>query len=293
VNTVNGTWFCHHCGWAGGLSANGAGYGAPLRSRDATPPPPRVYTTPKPPLALSLPEEALRWFAARGIPQSVLTGAGITAGREWCPQLSGYVLAIRFPYRRDGRLVNIKYRALTEKAFWMVKGAERILYGLDDLLGADTICAVEGEMDALSIRAAGGPPTVSVPDGAPPPDATHYASKFAFLDETALTRLRGATTVLIGTDMDAPGERLAQELARRIGRERCRRVSWHSYKDANELLLAQGPQAVLSTLAVAQPFPVPAHDEGPRIPRPVRLLPPVRGRRRIVVLAPVEGSHAH
>lgn len=257
VNTIDGTWYCHHCGFSGGPGTNPIGYGARLHHRIATPPAPRIYTTPKPPLALPLPEEAGAWFANRGIPESVLIAAGITAGQEWCPQVGHHVLAVRFPYLRDGHLINIKYRALTEKHFWMVKGAERILYGLDDLLGADTICAVEGEMDKLSIDTAGGPPTFSVPDGAPAPDTRHYASKFSFLDETAMARLRAATTVLIATDMDPPGERLAQELARRIGYERCRRVSWHPYKDANEVLLALGPAAVRDALTNAHPIPAP------------------------------------
>jgi twinkle protein len=163
---------------------------------------------------------------------------------------------------------------------------------LDDIAGAGELCIVEGEMDKLSVDTAAGPPTVSVPDGAPPPDATHYASKFSFLDVTAMTRLRGARTVLIGTDMDAPGERLAEELARRIGTERCKRVSWTPYKDANELLVARGAASVLQVLAAAEPFPIPFDDEHPQRTRPVRPLPPVRGRRPILDLSTAEAHHA-
>jgi twinkle protein len=292
VNTIDGTWYCHHCGWAGALGANSTGYGARLAHRAATPLPPRVYVTPPPPPSGPVPEQVIQYFADRGIPEHVLTAAGISAGQEWCPQLAGYVLAIRFPYWRNGALVNIKYRAAVAKAFWMVKGAQRILYGLDAIARAETICGVEGEIDKLSIDTAGGPPTVSVPDGAPPPDAKHYASKFAFLDETAMARLTAATTVLIGTDMDAPGQRLAEELARRFGHARCKRVSWHPYKDANEMLVAQGPQAILNALANAQPVLVPKEDEIPHGMRPVRMIPSVRGRRPIVDLPGMEAHHA-
>jgi twinkle protein len=292
VNTIDGTWFCHHCGWAGGLGMHGTGYGASLRPRVATPAPPRVYALPTPPPLTPLSEPIVAWFAGRGIPERMLTAAGITAGQEWCPQVAGAVLTIRFPYLRDRRLINIKYRAVSEKLFWMVKGAERILYGLDAIVGAETICAVEGEMDALSIRVAGGPSTLSVPDGAPSPNTTHYAGKFTFLDEITLGRLRAAATVLIGTDMDAPGDRLANELAQRIGYATCKRVSWHPYKDANEVLVAEGPQAVLDALAAAEPFPVPPDAAIPHRARPVRLLPPVRGRRPVVELPPVKACHA-
>src|SRR5215212_5090121 len=71
VNTVDGTWFCHHCGWAGALGRDGARYGAPQRHRMATPAPPRVYTTPKSPRSGPLLPQVVEWFAGRGIPESV------------------------------------------------------------------------------------------------------------------------------------------------------------------------------------------------------------------------------
>lgn len=39
--------------------------------------------------------------------------------------------------RRDGDLVNVKYRRLGKKEFWQVKGAEKVLYGLDDIKDTD------------------------------------------------------------------------------------------------------------------------------------------------------------
>jgi twinkle protein len=291
VNTVDGIWCCHHCGWSGALSKNGTGYGVPLRQRLPRPLPQRVYTIPKPPPSHFRPKIIVSYFAARGIPESILITAGITADYEFSPIVRKKVLAIRFPYLHDGKLVNIKYRSL-DKQFWMVKGAQRILYGLDDIASAETMCLVEGEIDKLSIATAGGPPTVSVPDGAPAPDARHYGTKFSFLDETAMAHLHGATIVLIGSDMDAPGQKLAQELATRIGPTRCRRVSWLPYKDGNEMLVAEGPQAVLNALAAAEPFRVPPDADIPHGTRPVRLLPPTRGRRPVVELPPVEACHA-
>ena len=74
--------------------------------------------------------------------------------------------ALVFPYMRDGELVNIKYRG-EDKSFWQVKGAEKILFGLDDIVGAREIIIVEGEMDKLALEQAGFKNVVSVPDGAP------------------------------------------------------------------------------------------------------------------------------
>ena len=215
VNTIDQRWCCHHCGWSGALDLHGADYGASIRPRVSSPAPPRAYTIPKPPPAVPLPAEVVEWFAHRCIPELVLIAAGITAGQEWFREVEGCALAIRFPYLRNGTLVNIKYRTL-DKHFRMVPGAERILYGLDGIAGQETVCIVEGAIDMLSIDTASGPPTVSVPDGAPAVDAKNYASKFSFLEETAMAHLHAATTVLIATDMDAPGEKLANDLARRI-----------------------------------------------------------------------------
>lgn len=282
VNTELGTWFCHHCGWSGALGTQGSGRAWRPRSLPA-PAPPRVFAKPQPLPDTPLPSMVVGWFAQRGIPEWVLIEASIRSSGG----------AILFPYLRDAQLVNVKHRLLIDKRFWMEAGAERILYNLDAAVRAPTLVFVEGEVDALSIRAAGGPPALSVPDGAPPPDARHYASKFSFLGPDTLLRLRAATTVLIGTDMDAPGRRLANELAQRLGHGRCRRVSWTPYKDANEMLVAEGPQGVRHALAAAEPFSAPNGLDAAPHRRSVLLLPPSRGRRPIVTLAASGNAYAH
>lgn len=84
----------------------------------------------------------------------------------WSPAANEKVTAAAFPYYRNGKLVNIKYRG-PNKTFWQVKGAEKILYGLDDIVNQDWIIIVEGELDKLALEEAGFQNVVSVPDGAP------------------------------------------------------------------------------------------------------------------------------
>lgn len=261
VNVEKGVWQCmhSHCGWKGGLGSsaqaeqNGAtAYGAPLRQSERPP----GFTKPPLPAEQTVSPPVRRWFAKRGIAPAVLERARISSGREYCPQFERDTNAIRFPYFRAGELINVKYRA-NPKAFWMCRGAERILYGLDDIAGAETIVIVEGEMDKLSVDQAGGWPCVSVPDGAPAVEAANYGSKFDFLSGLAGERLAAAKTVIIATDMDAPGEKLADELARRIGYARCRRAQWPAgCKDANETLIAHGVQGVIDALGAAQPYAI-------------------------------------
>ena len=84
--------------------------------------------------------------------------------------------------------------------------------------------------------------------------------------------LDAAARIILATDNDAPGNALAEELARRLGRERCFRVRWpgsvagrdapeaeadKAYrKDANEVLCKDGPQAIRAYLEAAEPYPI-------------------------------------
>jgi hypothetical protein len=51
--------------------------------------------------------------------------------KRYCAALGGEEWHIAFPYRKNGVIVNIKYRAL-EKHFSQSKGGEQIFYGYDD-----------------------------------------------------------------------------------------------------------------------------------------------------------------
>lgn len=249
VNLDQGVWKCHHpsCGWSGGLQ----------EPRQSQAPRPKVYRVPTY-APETLQARTLQWFARRGIPEAVLQRRQISAGRIYMPQDEAEVDAVQFPYIRDGVVVNIKYRD-SHKHFRMESDAERLLYGLDDVTG-DTLTWVEGEMDALAYEAAfeasGCRSVVSVPDGAPDVKATNYPSKFAFLD-SAMGRFDGITKHLIAGDADAPGQVLAEELARRLGPERCWRVTWPTgCKDCNETLVTHGAATVQRCVAEASPWPI-------------------------------------
>ena len=198
-----------------------------------------------------LPQKVVEWFATRGIPESVLERNCISYGSVYMPQVEGHVNAVRFPYYRGDELVNIKHRD-GKKHFRLEVGAERCLYGLNDL--AATTVIVEGEIDKLSLEAAGITACVSVPDGAPATTARDYASKFSFLEADDLS---GVQAWIIATDGDEPGRRLEDELARRLGRDRCRRVRWpEGCKDANDVLVKHGAAVLAECIEHAEPYPL-------------------------------------
>jgi twinkle protein len=188
----------------------------------------------------------------------------IWAVRNYIPKLKAEVDCIAFPYFRNGVLVNIKFRALDQKAFAQVEGAEKVLYGLDDIGDGKEAVIVEGECDKLALEEAGIRHVVSVPDGAPDKvkagDPDPEDAKFAFLANCTeyLDRLDRIT---LAVDADGPGRALAEELARRLGKERCWRVGWPDSgdvqcKDANETLLTHGADVLRECIEAAEPYPI-------------------------------------
>jgi len=247
VNVDKGTYFCHHCGVSGGLREGHKGASDDLHWRKP------VYRKPEPIVPAEMLDVALvQWFAARSIPAAVLRRNKLSLQPIYMPQVEERVKAICFPYHRNGELVNAKYRD-REKNFRMESGAERILYGYDDIDPAKCVI-VEGEIDKLSVEAAGFVSCVSVPDGAPALNAKNYASKFTYLDDERVEQVR---EWIIAVDNDAPGTRLEEELVRRFGVERCKRVKWpEGCKDANEVLTKHGVDKLRDCINGAEEFPI-------------------------------------
>lgn len=243
VNTDKGVWHCWHCDWSGSLT----------RGEEQRSVPPKFY---RPPVftPCRLPQNVLDWFAGRGIPPEILQRNRIGYGPVYMPQVEEEVNAIQFPYFREGAVVNIKYRD-GRKHFRMAGGAERILYGLDDIQG-DTLLICEGELDKLALEVAGYTSVVSVPDGAPAADSKNYAHKFDFL-ASAESQLAALQRIILAVDNDAPGQRLAEELARRLGPERCYTVQWSAdCKDANDVLMHHKAHILKECIDHAQPWPI-------------------------------------
>jgi twinkle protein len=242
VNTDKGVWNCWHCAWSGTLKTG----------QDSAPQITKTYRRPEwVQNGTGLPQKVVDWFAKRGIGEAPLKRNQIDYGPVYMPQIEDEANAIKFPYFRGAEVVNVKYRD-GQKNFRMHGGAERILYGLNDI--ADRTVWVEGEIDKLSVEMAGITACVSVPDGAPAPESKSYSSKFDFLDSKALEVVK---THVLAVDNDAPGRRLEEELSRRLGPENCLRVTWpEGCKDANDVLMQHGAQVLRECLDNAQPFPI-------------------------------------
>jgi len=214
VNIDKGIWKCHHCDWSGGLQK-------------------KQYVLPKWENQTSLSDKVLEWFLKRNISQDVLSAMKVTDGPEWMPQTGKECHTIKFNYFRDGKLINTKYRD-AEKNFKLVKDAELIFYNIDGLKDQEECIIVEGEIDALTLIKLGHTNTISVPNG-----ASKGHNNMQYLDN-CYQDFEGIKSVIICTDNDEPGNNLANELARRIGVEKCSRALLGEFKDVNEMYCKTG-----------------------------------------------------
>lgn len=246
VNVDDGVFVCHHCGWAGCLKSGED------RKANANWWKPKAYR--KPEFKPQTPEDRVyEWFNKRGISRGTVDRLGISYGKAWMPQVEDYVGTIQFPFKRGDEVINVKYRD-GQKNFRQERDCERVLFGLNDL--AETTIIVEGEIDKLSLDEAGMTNSVSVPDGAPAPDAKNYTAKFDFL-ESCEKDIEIVKTWIIAVDSDAPGSTLQEELTRRFGPDRCKIVVWpDDCKDANDVLINHGKDKLRECIAQAKPCPI-------------------------------------
>jgi len=209
----------------------------------------KVYVRPAWENKTDLPDKVLEWFQSRNITSDTLRSMKVTAGTVWMPQVEKNVGAICFNYFRDGQLINIKYRD-RDKNFRLVKDAQKIFYNLDGIKDQKEIWIVEGEIDCLTMVQAGITNCCSVPAG-----GNKVNNNLDYLD-SCWTYFEDVEKVYILTDKDAVGNQLGDELARRIGLERCNRVTLPDHKDINEVLCAGFKVSREYLLSLSKPYPL-------------------------------------
>ncbi len=180
--------------------------------------PARVYRRPDRPAAKRPANAALDWLHARGLTDQTIAEFKVAADGD----------VVVLPYLRDGQLVNIKRRSITDKRMWQEKDAEPCLFGWHLLNPmARTVAITEGEFDAMVLHQV-GIPALSVNQGA----GNHQWI------ESDWVRLEQFSEILLCFDADAAGQKGVREVANRLGMDRCRIVTFGEHKDANDALLA-------------------------------------------------------
>lgn len=233
---------CHHCGESG-----------------AYPTKERTIMSAVPVVKYDLQSQHLEFLRLRGISPETAAKAKLFAAQRWFNRLNANADCIAFPYYLDGKMVSSKYRSISAKDFTQDAGGSQSFWGIDDLQDEHPIIVVEGEIDALTLIEMGIPNVLSVPAGAPLKVVEGKVSptedkKFAFV-WSAFERLNKAPWVILAVDNDPAGHALAEELARRIGKDKCK-LAKLTRKDVNEVFLTDGADAVREIINKAEPYPV-------------------------------------
>ena len=210
----------------------------------------KIYIRPTTPIVLSeISTNVEKWFEGRGISKDTLKELKVTEGSEFMPQTGKSENAIHFNYFIGDQLINVKYRD-GRKNFKLYKGAEKVFYNINSVVGYEYCVIVEGEMDVLSLHEAGVSNAISVPNG-----ATLTSNNLDYLDN-CIEYLIDKEKIIIAVDNDDAGQALQQELVRRLGAEVCYISTFEDCKDANEYLLKYGKEKLVQRITAAKPVPL-------------------------------------
>ena len=209
----------------------------------------KVYVKPEPYVVQEPSSKVEDWFQSRSISKETLNDLNISEGPEYMPQTGKTENVIKFNYFMGGNLTNVKYRD-GRKNFKLFKGAEKVFYNIDSIVGYDTCVITEGEMDVLALHEAGITNAISVPNG-----ATLNSNNLEYLDN-CIDYFEDKEKVILAVDTDDAGQALQRELIRRLGAEVCYIVTFEDCKDANEYLQKYGKEALVERISKANPVPL-------------------------------------
>lgn len=250
------TWTCHHCADTGGVTTKTRAYQTEVKKREYQKPVINRQSVSK------HDKDLTAFFSSRGISEDIIERNKIVTALEWMPAAQAETKVIVFPFFVGGEVVNFKFRG-KDKDFKQSKGAMKVLYGMDNVPdGADTLIITEGEIDCLSCNQAGLWNAVSIPDGALSAKTNiednpeRFDSKFEYIANCE-GFLNSFDKIIVAMDGDVPGLKMRDELARRLGKEKCYFLTYpDGTKDLNDVLLKQGEHGVREVIASAYPCPV-------------------------------------
>jgi twinkle protein len=232
VNLQEGIYYCHKCNWQGKVESD-------QKTLIDVMPKKKMYKKPERSRLKKLTKRGANFLIKRGITEEVIRANKIVSSSDG--------KSIVFPYLKESTIVNYKSRGIDGKWFTQSKDAEPIIYNYDRCIISKSIVICEGEMDSLSWEVAGVTSHTSVNMGAPNVGDKNIDGKLECISN-CYEVFEGAKTVYIATDNDENGRNLEKELVRRIGDEKCLLVDLKPYKDANEVLLAEGVESLVKRL---------------------------------------------
>lgn len=172
-------------------------------------------------------QEALQYLKGRGF-----TDKTIRHFKLGCQKKNGtYWLTI--PHFENEKAVNIKYRTIppADKKWRQEDGGKKVLFNSDVIDQHDSIIITEGELKTVALWQMGFENSVSLTGG-----VQNFRPEW-------FDRLEKVRKVYICMDADPAGVKGAEELAMRLGPERCYNVVLDAGKDPDDYFFTQGKTA--------------------------------------------------
>jgi twinkle protein len=214
---------------------------------------------------IPLTDRAIECLEKRGIDPELAERYGVSSVELSRPSRHEWVC---FPHFDGGTTAHWVARVVSDPKpdQWCTqqKGGRRCLWNQDvihdeTLMKQSPLLITEGHLDALALMTVGFRAVTSVPDGSSgtEPTAGDHADllardKYRYLADIR-DQLRKWPSVIIATDGDGPGRALFDDLARIVGRSKCRVLDYPAdCKDANDVLMKHGSEALVSAVESAR-----------------------------------------
>ncbi len=240
VNLDKEVFKCHKCGWQGGWTKFGNK---------------KKYQIPDTSNQTKLKLKHLQLFSKRMITQDVLIRNKVATAVN--PK-NGNSDWFAFTYFDADHPVKVKYKKVCEggsKKIFQEANCIPWIYKYNDLLHQEEIMICEGEEEALIWEVAGFKHASSVDAGAPNENDQNIDGKLECITN-CFHVFEEAKVIYLALDNDPNGKRLERELIKRFGAEKCKKVDFSPYKDANEYALNVGIKSLLDLKNDAKYVPI-------------------------------------
>jgi twinkle protein len=204
----------------------------------------KTFTPPNKQNLTALSKDALQFFTNRRISQESISFFKVVQRKDW----------VAYPYFFNGELVNIKYKNIHEKKYTQSPGGMHVVFNYDEAKKTNVVIITEGEEECMCWFDAGFEYAVSVDAGAPNP--TDKIEKKLECIDNSFDLFENADMIYIAVDNDANGRRLQEELIRRFQIEKVKLVDFGKHKDANDVVMYEGRDALKELIKSAKDVPM-------------------------------------
>ena len=257
IANLEGVFHCERCGYHGDARIR------PLRFRETSVSFEMPWWTQGP-----LSPRALEWFEEQGIGAATLSQCEVGLTKSFFPTLDKWEPAFIFPCRKGDKdpVLDVISLHISQDLYSQTKRQPQALsipWGWDTVIGQNhpQVIIVDHPIDRLALLEAGLDYVVCFPEKIDPraPDSEQDWNFLRVIEK----EVQEIGKFILALRDDDRGHAIEEELARRLGKERCFRTRWQHHRlssgapaSAIDILREFGPEALQDEIATATPFPV-------------------------------------